>query len=42
MVYDGQPVHDHFKEIEADAVMGHINGKGVRTTGYRYFYLERE
>lgn len=43
MVYDGQPVHDHFKKIDADAVMGIMNGKGVRDNGkYYYFYLERE
>ncbi len=42
MVYDGQPVHDHFKTIDADAVMGIMNGKGVRDDGrYYYFYLER-
>ena len=31
MVYDGQPVHDHFKKIDDDAVMGIMNGKGVST-----------
>ncbi|MCV7029486.1 DUF4334 domain-containing protein [Mycobacterium sherrisii] len=42
MVYDGQPVHDHFKKIDDDAVMGIMNGKGVRDKGrYFYFYLER-
>jgi hypothetical protein len=42
MVYDGQPVHDHFKTIDDDAVMGIMNGKGVRDDGrYYYFYLER-
>lgn len=46
MVYDGQPVHDHFKRIDDDAVMGIMNGKGVRdfSSGvgrYYYFYLER-
>jgi hypothetical protein len=42
MVYDGQPVHDHFKTIDDDAVMGIMNGKGVRDKGrYYYFYLER-
>ena len=29
MVYDGQPVHDHFKKVDDDAVMGIMNGKGV-------------
>jgi len=43
MVYDGAPVHDHFKKIDDDAVMGIMNGKGVRDNGkYYYFYLERE
>lgn len=42
MVYDGQPVHDHFKKIDERAVMGIMNGKGVRDNGkYYYFYLER-
>jgi hypothetical protein len=42
MVYDGQPVHDHFKKIDDDAVMGIMNGKGVLDDGrYYYFYLER-
>jgi hypothetical protein len=42
MVYDGQPVHDHFKQIDDDAVMGIMNGKGVLDDGrYYYFFLER-
>jgi hypothetical protein len=42
MVYDGQPVHDHFKRIDDDAMMGIMNGKGVLDDGrYYYFYLER-
>ena len=42
MVYDGQPVHDHFKEIDDNTVMGIMNGKGVLDNGrYYYFYLER-
>jgi hypothetical protein len=42
MVYDGQPVHDHFKTIDDNAVMGIMNGKGVVDNGrYFYFYLER-
>jgi hypothetical protein len=42
MVYDGQPVHDHFKRIDDDAVMGIMNGKGVLDAGrYYYFFLER-
>ncbi|MEB3984211.1 DUF4334 domain-containing protein [Mycobacterium sp. 663a-19] len=42
MVYDGRPVHDHFKKIDDDAVMGIMNGKDVLDNGrYYYFYLER-
>lgn len=47
MVYDGQPIHDHFKRVDDDTVMGIMNGKGgvldVRdgTPRYFYFYLER-
>jgi hypothetical protein len=50
MVYDGQPVHDHFKVIDDNAVMGIMNGKGVLDFQdgfqdgegrYYYFYLER-
>ena len=42
MVYDGQPVHDHFKKIDDGAVMGIMNGKGVLDNGrFYYFYLER-
>ncbi len=46
MVYDGQPVHDHFKRIDDDAVMGIMNGKGVLdfqngVGRYYYFFLER-
>jgi hypothetical protein len=42
MVYDGQPVHDHFKVVDDDTVMGIMNGKGVLDNGrYYYFFLER-
>jgi hypothetical protein len=42
MVYDGQPVHDHFKKVDDNAVLGIMNGKGVLDNGrYYYFYLER-
>ncbi len=42
MVYDGQPVHDHFKKVDDTAVLGIMNGKGVVHDGrYFYFYLER-
>ena len=42
MVYDGQPVHDHFKQVDDRTVMGIMNGKGVIDNGrYFYFFLER-
>lgn len=46
MVYDGQPVHDHFKKIDDAAVMGIMNGKGVLdfqdgVGRFYYFFLER-
>jgi hypothetical protein len=42
MVYDGQAIHDHFKKIDDNAVMGIMNGKaGVINGQYGYFYLER-
>ncbi len=46
MVYDGRPVHDHFKVVDGDAVIGIMNGKGAldTTSGtprHLYFYLER-
>lgn len=46
MVYDGRPIHDHFKKIDDDAVMGIMNGKAAVDFSagagrYLYFYLER-
>ena len=46
MVYDGQPIHDHFKKVDENAVMGIMNGKKAidvssGTPRYLYFYLER-
>jgi len=46
MVYDGAPIHDHFKVIDQRSVMGIMNGtKAVDlssgTPRYLYFYLER-
>jgi hypothetical protein len=42
MVYDGQPIHDHFKRIDDNAVMGIMNGKaGLDNGRHAYFYLER-
>ncbi|WP_454792819.1 DUF4334 domain-containing protein [Mycolicibacterium lutetiense] len=42
MVYDGRPVHDHFKVVDDHTVMGIMNGKGAVVDGrYLYFYLQR-
>ncbi|ORA21770.1 DUF4334 domain-containing protein [Mycobacterium aquaticum] len=46
MVYDGKPVHDHFKVVDDKTVMGIMNGKGALdlsggTARYLYFFLER-
>ncbi|OAN39082.1 DUF4334 domain-containing protein [Mycolicibacterium iranicum] len=46
MVYDGKPVHDHFKVVDDNAVIGIMNGKGALDTSsgtprHLYFYLER-
>ncbi len=42
MVYDGQPLHDHFKKVDDNTVMGIMNGKHALKSGqYGYFYLER-
>ncbi|MDV3136460.1 MULTISPECIES: DUF4334 domain-containing protein [Mycobacteriaceae] len=42
MVYDGRPVHDHFKVVDDNAVMGIMNGKGALDGDkFLYFYLER-
>ena len=43
MVYDGQPVVDHFKAVDDDMLLGVMNGKGVLHEGRHYwFLLERE
>ena len=42
MVYDGVPIHDHFKKVDDDAVIAITNGKGALDNGrHFYFYLER-
>jgi Domain of unknown function (DUF4334)/GXWXG protein len=46
MVYDGAPIHDHFKKVDDNAVMGIMNGKGAIDVSsgsprHLYFYLER-
>ena len=43
MVYDGLPVFDHFKSVDARTVLGIMNGKGTRAGGeHFYFGLERD
>lgn len=42
MVYDGQPVFDHFKRVDDTTLMGIMNSKGVPAEGpFYYFFLER-
>jgi Domain of unknown function (DUF4334)/GXWXG protein len=42
MVYDGAPIHDHFKKVDDEVVVAVTNGKGALDHGrYMYFYLER-
>ncbi|MEU5903017.1 DUF4334 domain-containing protein [Micromonospora sp. NPDC047467] len=42
MVYDGQPVFDHFKRADETTLMGIMNGKYVPADGpFFYFVLER-
>ena len=42
MVYDGVPIHDHFKKVDDNAVIAITNGKGALDDGrYFFFYLER-
>ncbi|MDL9944085.1 DUF4334 domain-containing protein [Gordonia sp. ABSL11-1] len=42
MVYDGQPIIDHFKKVDDTTVMGIMNGKGGVVDGrHLYFFLER-
>ncbi|KHL18851.1 GXWXG protein [Mumia flava] len=42
MVYDGQPVLDHFKQVDESTVLGIMNGKGVLDDErHFYFFLER-
>ncbi|GAA2676429.1 MULTISPECIES: DUF4334 domain-containing protein [Actinoplanes] len=43
MIYDGQPVLDHFKRAGEHTLLGVMNGKGVRDQGrYYYFRLDRD
>lgn len=43
MVYDGQPIIDHFKRVDENTLMGIMNGKGGVVDGrHLYFYLDRD
>lgn len=43
MVYDGQPVLDHFKKIDDRTLLGVMDGKGVLDgEDFYYFVLERD
>ena len=43
MVYDGQPVLDHFKAAGESTLLGVMNGKGVLDRGrHYYFVLDRD
>jgi hypothetical protein len=45
MVYDAMPVFDHFKRVDADTLMGIMNGKLESAFGVKdlyYFWLERD
>ncbi|MBM9617916.1 DUF4334 domain-containing protein [Streptomyces zhihengii] len=43
MVYDGQPVFDHFKWVDDTTLMGIMTAKGVPPEGpFYYFFLERD
>lgn len=39
MVYDGQPIFDHFKKVDENTLMGVMNGKGVLDDGSHYYFL---
>lgn len=39
MVYDGQPIFDHFKRVDERTLMGIMNGKGVLDEGRHYYFL---
>ncbi|MEV6964229.1 DUF4334 domain-containing protein [Hamadaea sp. NPDC051192] len=42
MVYDGQPIFDHFKRVDDRTLMGIMNGKHFADDGpFFYFVLER-
>jgi hypothetical protein len=37
-----EPIHDHFKKVDDDTLMGIMNGKAALDNGrFLYFYLQR-
>ncbi|EFV12074.1 DUF4334 domain-containing protein [Segniliparus rugosus] len=43
MVYDGQPIFDHFKKVDENTLFGIMNGKHIHDEGpFVYFALDRE
>lgn len=46
MVYDGQPVFDHFKRVDERTLLGIMNGKSVELVNehgvFLYFFLESD
>lgn len=41
MVYDGRPVLDHLKRVDADTLLGVMNGKGVLHEGHHFYFVLR-
>jgi hypothetical protein len=39
MVYDGQPIFDHFKRVDDGVLMGIMNGKMAVVDGRHYYFL---
>jgi hypothetical protein len=39
MVYDGQPIFDHFKRVDDDVLIGIMNGKNAVVDGRYYSFL---
>lgn len=43
MVYDGQPIFDHFKKVDESTLFGIMNGKHIHDEGpFVYFLLDRD
>jgi hypothetical protein len=39
MVYDGQPIFDHFKRVDDNTLMGIMNGKNFPAEGPHYYFI---